>query len=293
MSYRRLLWDHTPITDFWRVGKGYARRLEEYGLFTMGDVARCSVGKSGEYYSEELLYRLFGINAQLLIDHAWGWEPCTIEEIKAYKPRTNSLCSGQVLRCPSSWDQARLAVKEMADQLALDLVEKGMVTDQLVITVGYDRENLTDPARSRAYCGEVAADRYGRKIPKNGHGTWNLGQPTSSARKLREAAVTLFDRITDPKLLVRRLYVTAGRAVAEGQKRKEEVYEQLDLFTDYAALEEERKKEQETLARERKMQQAMLDIRKKFGKNAILKGMNLEEGATARERNGQIGGHKA
>ena len=293
MSYRRLLWDHTPITDFWRVGKGYARRLEEYGLFTMGDVARCSVGKSGEYYSEELLYRLFGINAQLLIDHAWGWEPCTIEEIKAYKPRTNSLWSGQVLRCPSSWDQARLAVKEMADQLALDLVEKGMVTDQLVITVGYDRENLTDPARSRAYCGEVAADRYGRKIPKNGHGTWNLGQPTSSASKLREAAVTLFDRITDPKLLVRRLYVTAGRAVAEGQKRKEEVYEQLDLFTDYAALEEERKKEQETLARERKMQQAMLDIRKKFGKNAILKGMNLEEGATARERNGQIGGHKA
>lgn len=293
MSYRRLLWDHRPLTDFWRVGKGYARKLEENGMFTMGDVARCSLGKTGEAHNEELLYRLFGINAELLIDHAWGWEPCTIQDIKSYKPQTNSLCSGQVLRCPSGWDQARLIVKEMADQMALDLVEKGMVTDQIVLTVGYDRENLTDPFRKRAYQGEVAADRYGRPIPKHAHGTRNLEQPTSSARKLREAAAALFDRIVDPGLLIRRLYLTAGRAVPEGEIKKEEVYEQLDLFTDYAVLEQERRKENERLEREKRMQQAMVDIRKKFGKNAILKGMNLEEGATARERNRQIGGHKA
>lgn len=198
-----------------------------------------------------------------------------------------------MLRCPSSWDQARLIVKEMADQLALDLVEKGMVTDQVVLTVGYDRENLTDPSRREAYRGEVAKDRYGRPIPKHAHGTRNLEQPTSSARKLREAAAALFDRIADPGLLIRRLYVTAGRAVPEGEIKKEEVYEQLDLFTDYAVLEEQKKKEKEALEREKKMQQAMVDIRKRFGKNAILKGMNLEEGATARERNSQIGGHKA
>ena len=259
----------------------------------MGDVARCSLGKQGEAHSEELLYRLFGINAELLIDHAWGWEPCTIQDIKSYKPQTNSLCSGQVLRGPSSWDQARLVVKEMADQLALDLVEKGLVTDQIVLTVGYDRENLTDPLRRGAYGGEITSDRYGRPVPKHAHGTRNLDQPTSSARKLREAAAALFDRIADPGLLVRRLYVTAGRAVPEENIKKEEVYEQLDLFTDYMALEQQRKKENEALEREKKMQQAMVDIRKKFGKNAILKAMNLEEGATARERNRQIGGHKA
>ena len=174
MSYRRLLWDHRPLTDFWRVGKGYARKLEENGIYTMGDVARCSLGKQGEAHSEELLYRLFGINAELLIDHAWGWEPCTIQDIKSYKPQTNSLCSGQVLRGPSSWDQARLVVKEMADQLALDLVEKGLVTDQIVLTVGYDRENLTDPLRRGAYGGEITSDRYGRPVPKHAHGTRNL-----------------------------------------------------------------------------------------------------------------------
>ena len=293
MSYRQMLWDHRPLTDFWRVGKGYARKLEENGIYTMGDVARCSLGKQGEAHSEELLYRLFGINAELLIDHAWGWEPCTIQDIKSYKPQTNSLCSGQVLRGPSSWDQARLVVKEMADQLALDLVEKGLVTDQIVLTVGYDRENLTDPLRRGAYGGEITSDRYGRPVPKHAHGTRNLDQPTSSARKLREAAAALFDRIADPGLLVRRLYVTAGRAVPEENIKKEEVYEQLDLFTDYMALEQQRKKENEALEREKKMQQAMVDIRKKFGKNAILKGMNLEESATTIERNGQIGGHKS
>ena len=198
-----------------------------------------------------------------------------------------------MLRGPSSWDQARLVVKEMADQLALDLVEKGLVTDQIVLTVGYDRENLTDPLRRGAYGGEITSDRYGRPVPKHAHGTRNLDQPTSSARKLREAAAALFDRIADPGLLVRRLYVTAGRAVPEENIKKEEVYEQLDLFTDYMALEQQRKKKNEALEREKKMQQAMVDIRKKFGKNAILKGMNLEEGATARERNRQIGGHKA
>lgn len=292
-SYREMLWNHRPLTDFWRVGRGYARKLEEVGIYTMGDIARCSMGGPDDYYNEDLLYRLFGVNAELLIDHAWGWEPCTIQDIKSYKPQTNSLCSGQVLRGPSSWDQARLVVKEMADQLALDLVEKGLVTDQIVLTVGYDRENLTDPLRRGAYGGEITSDRYGRPVPKHAHGTRNLDQPTSSARKLREAAAALFDRIADPGLLVRRLYVTAGRAVPEENIKKEEVYEQLDLFTDYMALEQQRKKENEALEREKKMQQAMVDIRKKFGKNAILKGMNLEEGATARERNRQIGGHKA
>lgn len=292
-SYREMLWNHRPLTDFWRVGRGYARKLEEVGIYTMGDIARCSMGGPDDYYNEDLLYRLLGVNAELLIDHAWGWEPCTIQDIKSYKPQTNSLCSGQVLRGPSSWDQARLVVKEMADQLALDLVEKGLVTDQIVLTVGYDRENLTDPLRRGAYGGEITSDRYGRPVPKHAHGTRNLDQPTSSARKLREAAAALFDRIADPGLLVRRLYVTAGRAVPEENIKKEEVYEQLDLFTDYMALEQQRKKENEALEREKKMQQAMVDIRKKFGKNAILKGMNLEEGATARERNRQIGGHKA
>ena len=259
----------------------------------MGDIARCSVGKENEFYNEELLYKMFGVNAELLIDHAWGWEPCTIAEVKAYQPEHNSVGAGQVLHCPYDAQKAKIVVKEMLDLLTLDLVEKHLVTDQIVLTVGYDRENLTDPLRRGAYGGEITSDRYGRPVPKHAHGTRNLDQPTSSARKLREAAAALFDRIADPGLLVRRLYVTAGRAVPEENIKKEEVYEQLDLFTDYMALEQQRKKENEALEREKKMQQAMVDIRKKFGKNAILKGMNLEEGATARERNRQIGGHKA
>lgn len=293
ISYRRLLWQHRPITDFWRVGKGYAKKLQEHGMYTMGDIARCSIGDPGSYHNEELLYRLFGINAELLIDHAWGWEPCTIADIKAYKPENNSVGSGQVLQCPYDFQKARLVVREMADLLALDLVDKGLIADQVVLTVGYDIENLAPAKNKKTYRGEVTTDRYGRRIPKHAHGTENLGTQTSSARLITEAVMRLYDRIMDRKLLIRRIYLTANHVVDEHTGRKETGYEQLDLFTDYAALEAERKKEEEVLEREKKMQQAVLSIKKKFGKNAILKGMNLEEGATTISRNGQIGGHKA
>lgn len=293
MSYRRKLWSHRPITDFWRVGKGYAKKLEEYGLYTMGDVARCSIGKPNELYNEELLYKLFGVNAELLIDHAWGYEPCTMELVKEYKPETNSVSSGQVLHCPYDYDKTRLIVKEMIDQMVLELVDKGLVTDQIVLTVGYDIENLTDPNRSRNYKGAVTIDRYGRKVPKHAHGTANLKRQTSSTKLITEAVMELYDRIVDRNLLVRRINITANKLVDEESVSKNDSYEQLDLFTDYKAKEEEQGKENEALERERRMQKVMLDIKKKFGKNAILKGMNLEEGATAKDRNEQIGGHKA
>lgn len=292
MSYRRLLWDHRPLTDFWRVGRGYAKKLESSGIFTMGDIARCSIGKPNEFYNEDLLYKLFGINAELLIDHAWGWEPCTMADIKAYKPTTNSTGSGQVLQCPYDYKKARLVIQEMADMLALDLVDKGLVTDQVVLTVGYDIENLTNPDIRKLYQGEITTDRYGRKLPKHAHGTVNLKQQTSSAMLITNAVLELYDRIVDQKLLVRRLYVTAGHVVEESAVKKEPVFEQLDLFTDYSALEKQRQEEEEKLKREKQIQEAMLTIKKKFGKNAILKGLNLEEGATAKERNKQIGGHK-
>ena len=288
MKFRRELWTHQPLTDFWRVGRGYAKKLEENGMFTMGDVARCSVR------NEDLLYKLFGKNAELLIDHAWGWEPCTVEAIKAYKPSTNSLGSGQVLHCPYEAEKAKLVLREMADLLVLDLVDKGLVTDQIVITVGYDIENLTDPERSRKYHGTVVKDHYGRQIPKQAHGSINLDGHTSSTKKIMCATTELFDRIVDKNLLVRRLNITANHVVPEaGAPVKNGGYEQLDLFTDFAALEAQRKREKAELDREKKMQQAMLIIKKKYGKNAILKGMNLEEGATAKDRNEQIGGHKA
>ena len=293
MTYRRNLWGHEPITDFWRIGHGYSRKLAEQGLTTMGDVARCSVGKKTDYYNEDLLYKMFGVNAQLLIDHAWGWEPCTIADIKAYRPESSSVGSGQVLHCPYTADKARLVVREMTDMLALDLVDKGFVTDQIVLTVGYDIENLSRPETAAGYQGSVSVDRYGRKIPKHAHGTANLPCRTSSGRLIIDAVMELYDRIVDPNLLVRRLNVTAGRVMEETEAVSQERYEQLDLFTDYAAEEEKRKQQQQNLERERRMQQAVLDIKKKFGKNAILKGMNLEEGATARDRNNQIGGHKA
>lgn len=294
MSYRQLLWSHRPITDFWRVGKGYEKKLQQHGMYTMGDIARCSIGKPESYHNEELLYKLFGINAELLIDHAWGWEPCTIADIKAYKPENNSVCSGQVLQCPYDFNKARLVVREMADLLALDLVDKGLVTDQIVLTVGYDIENLMEaPNKKTIYKGEVTTDRYGRKIPKHAHGTENLGTQTSSARQITDAVMKLYDRIMNRSLLIRRIYLTANHVVDERTESREEPYEQLNLFTDYAALEEQRRQKEEELEREKKMQQAVLSIKKKFGKNAILKGMNLEEGATAISRNGQIGGHKA
>lgn len=293
MTYRRLLWSHRPLTDFWRVGGGYAKKLEEHGIFTMGDIARCSLGGPGEYHNEALLYRLFGINAELLIDHAWGWEPCTIADIKAYKPESSSIGSGQVLHCPYTADKARLVVREMADMLALDLVDKGLVTDQMVLTVGYDIENLTQDEESRSYTGQVTTDRYGRKIPKHAHGTANLGRQTSSAKLITDGVMELYDRIVDPKLLVRRLNLTANRVTAEREISQKETFEQLDLFTDYEAEQKKRREEEAVLEKERRMQQAVLSIKKKFGKNAVLKGMNLEEGSTAVDRNNQIGGHKA
>ena len=242
MSYRRKLWNHRPLTDFWRVGKGYAKKLEEHGLFSMGDVARCSVGKPNEFHNEELLYKMFGINAELLIDHAWGYEPCTMEQIKAYKPETNSVCSGQVLHCPYDFDKAKLVVKEMTDLMTLDLVDKRLVTDQIVLTVGYDIENLTDPDRYRKYKGSVTIDRYGRKVPKHAHGTTNLKKKTSSTMLITDAVMELYDRIVDKNLLIRRINITANRLVDESSVKKEEVYEQLDLFTDYEA---QRKKQEE------------------------------------------------
>lgn len=259
----------------------------------MGDIARCSLGKPGEFHSEELLYRLFGINAELLIDHAWGIEPCTMADIKSYQPESSSISGGQVLPCPYSFDKARLVVKEMADQLALDLVDKGLVTDQLVLTAGYDRTCLTDPAMQQSYQGPVTTDRYGRKIPVHAHGTINLPRRTSSARQLIASALELFDRITDKSLRIKRLSVTATRIAPEASAKKPEAFEQLDLFTDYEQLERQRLQEEALLQKERQLQTAMLSVKKKFGKNAIIKGMSLEEGATARERNQQIGGHKA
>ena len=293
MTYRRLLWNHRPLTDFWRVGKGYARKLEEHGIFTMGDVARCSVGKPNDYHNEELLYRLFGVNAELLIDHAWGWEPCAMADIKAYKPAANSLGSGQVLQCPYDSGKAKLIVREMTDLLVLNLVDKGLVTDQLVLTVGYDIENLTDPEIRKRYQGEIVTDRYGRKIPKHAHGTANLDRKTSSTMLILDAVMDLYDRIIDHNLLVRRIYVTACHVTEESAASEQPAFEQLDLFTDYQTLEQKKQEEEAKLNREKQLQQAMLGIQKKYGKNAVLKGMNLEEGATARERNRQIGGHKA
>lgn len=288
MSYRRNLWAHRPLTDFWRVGRGYAKKLERQGLYTMGDIARCSLGKSADYYNQELLYKLFGVNAQLLIDHAWGWEPCTMDDIKSYRPSSNSVGSGQVLQYPYEAEKARLVVREMADLLVLDLVDHRLVTDQITLTVGYDRENLSDPRRKQAYHGAVTTDGYGRAIPKHAHGTAHLDGFTSSTVEIVEAMTRLFDRIVDPTLLVRRLNITANHVCPE-QSVTIQAPQQLSLFYDDRA-----QQQQEALRRrERQKQQAILGLKKKYGKNAVLKGMNLQEGATARERNNQIGGHKA
>lgn len=280
MSYREKLWSHKPLTDFWRVGKGYANKLERYGMKTMGDVARCSL------YDEDLLYRLFGVNAELLIDHAWGWEPCTIKEIKAYKPTTNSLSSGQVLQTPYYFDKAKLVTREMAEALALELVEKALVTNQVVLTIGYDIDNLTD--ENIQYKGDIVTDFYGRKVPKHAHGTGNIDRYTASSKLIVDTTMELFDRIVDKSLLVRRINIAVCKLQREKDVKDNQV-EQLDLFTDY----EKKNKQEENLKKEKRMQEAVINIKKKFGKNAILKGMNLEEGATAKERNSQIGGHKA
>lgn len=290
-KYRQTLWSHTPLTDFWRVGRGYADKLAAYEIYTMGDIARCSIGNEREYHNEELLYKLFGVNAELLIDHAWGYEPCTMEDIKAYRPESNSIGSGQVLPCAYDFDKAKLVVREMADSLALELVDKRLVTNQLTLTVGYDKENLSKG--SKRYTGEITIDRYGRAIPKHAHGTENLERYTSSSREMMMAAERLYDRIVNPALLIRRLNLTANHVSDETSVMQKETYEQLNLFTDYEEKEKQKKQEDTVLRREKKMQEAMLTIKKKYGKNAILKGVHYEEGATGRERNNQIGGHKA
>lgn len=285
--YREQLWSHRPLTDFWRVGRGYATKLEKYGIYTMGDVARCSLD------NEELLYTLFGVNAGLLIDHAWGWEPCTIADVKAYKPETNSINSGQVLQYPYTCEMTKLVVREMAESLALDLVGKRLVTNKLTLTIGYDIENLTNPEIRSQYKGEVTVDRYGRSMPKHAHGTANLKKLTSSTRLITEGVLELFDRIIDPALLVRRITLTAERIIPESEAKDAYVPEQLELSTDYEAVEWERQAEDAQLKRERSVQEAMLEIKKKYGGNSIHTGTSLKDGATGKERNKLIGGHKA
>ena len=283
MTYRKYLWNHRPLTDFWRVGKGISRKLEKNGIFTMGDVARTSEK------NEELLYKLFGINAELLIDHAWGYEPCTIESIKAYKPVTNSISSGQVLHCPYNYEDTKLIVKEMTELLTLDLVKKNLVTSKMVLTIGYDIENLSNPEISKSYLGEVTLDHYGRKVPKSAHGTINIDHKTSSTKIITDYVMNLYESIINKKLLVRRINITAEDVVNEDDYKNNKKFEQIDLFIDYNEIEKQQKKEK----LEKELQKAVLDIKTKYGKNAVLKGMNFIEGGTTIERNGQIGGHKS
>ncbi len=285
MSYRRELWEHAPLTDFWRVGRGIANRLAPYGILTMGDIARCSIN------NEDFLYKLFGVNAELLIDHAWGWEPVTMDYVKSYRPETKSMSSGQVLQCAYTSDRARNVVLEMADAVSLDLIDKRLVTDQLVLTVGYDIESLTDPAIRAKYHGKITTDYYGRQVPAHAHGTINLDRPTSSASILTDKTAALYDRIVNPYLLVRRLTLSINRLMDENQAERRRQPVQLDLFSDYGEIMRQRERDEEELAKERRRQETMLKIKKMFGKNAILKGLNFADGATQRDRNQQIGGH--
>lgn len=281
LTYRKLLWNHRPLTDFWRVGNGYAKKLESHGIYTMGDVARTSI------QNEDLLYKLFGINAELLIDHAWGWEPVNIKQIKEYKPESNSISSGQVLHCPYDYEKTKLIIKEMTELLTLDLVKKNLVTNQIVLTVGYDIENLTDPFIKNLYKGEITTDRYGRKIPKHAHGTINLDHKTSSTKIIMDAVMKLYERIINKQLLVRRINITVNNVVDEFTEKNKKIYEQIDLFTDYQQKAEKLQKEK----MEKELQKAMIGIKNKYGKNAVIKGMNLQDGGTTIDRNKQIGGH--
>jgi len=287
MSYRKQLWDYRPITKFWRVGKGIAEKLAMYGIDTMGKVARQSLR------NEDLLYRLFGVNAELLIDHAWGWEPCTMDMVKAYKPESNSFSNGQVLQSAYNFKKARVVVQEMAENMALELVAKRLVADQVVLSVGYDRESLTNADIRARYHGDVTTDYYGRQVPKHAHGTAHLGRHTSSTRLITDAVVELFDRIVNNDLLIRRLNLTVCHVVNEADANRHAAPIQLDLFTDYEELARQQQAEKAALDKERRIQEAQLAIKQRFGKNAILRGLNFEDGATAKERNGQIGGHKA
>ncbi len=287
LTYRKELWTHRPLNDFWRIGKATAKKLEENGFYTMGDIAALSLNE----YGEDKLYKLLGVNAELLIDHAWGWEPCEIRHIREYIPDNKSICSGQVLHCPYDFASAKLIVREMVELLALDLVEKRIVTDQIVLTVGYDTENLTN--KKIVYKGEVTTDAYGRKIPKHAHGTVNIGEQTSSTMLIMEKVMELYERILNPDLMVRRVNISANHIIPEENAQSTEVFEQLDLFTDYDKLERLEKRRKDELKKERALQEATINLRNKFGKNAVLKGMNLQKGATTRARNKQIGGHKA
>ena len=289
MSYRKTLWSHRPLTDFWRVGKGYAKKLHDNYLYTMGDIAKISLTNHGE----DLLYKLFGVNAELLIDHAWGWEDCTIKDIKAYKPENRSICSGQVLEYPYTCEKTRLIVAEMAEAMSLELVEKSLVTDQIVLTIGYDIENISNKRLRQQYTGEITTDFYGRKVPKHAHGTGNIGEYTSSTRYIVNTAINLYNDIINPALLVRRINITANHIMPETDIIKKEQFDQMDLFTDYREKDRIEQTETQELARERKIQKATIELRKKFGKNAIFKGTDLKDGATALKRNNQIGGHKA
>ena len=286
IGYRKLLWNHKPLTSFWRVGQGYAKKLESKGLYTMGDIARCSLD------NEDLLYKMFGVNAELLIDHAWGWEPCTIKDVKSYKPTTNSISSGQVLHTPYEYKKARLIIKEMADLLALDLVAKDFVTNQLVITIGYDIDNLTIPDIRAKYDGDITLDHYGREVPKHAHGTINIDHYTSSSKTIMEYMLKLFDRIINKDLLIRRVNIVACNVVKPDKIKNKPIVQQFDLFSNNEEQERLKRKELEDEKEEKKVQEVLLNIKNRFGKNAILKGMNLEEGGTTIERNGQVGGHK-
>ena len=288
MSYRRQLWDYRPITKFWRVGAGIAEKLAVYGIDTMGKVARLSL------QNEDVLYRMFGVNAELLIDHAWGWEPCTMEAVKAYRPETNSLSSGQVLTEPYTAKKARVVIREMAEEMALKLVRKRLVTDQLVLTVGYDVESLTRPEIRAKYHGEITNNYYGKPVPKHAHGTYNFDRPTSLSSQLMDGAAELFDKHVNADLLIRRLNITANHVIPEEIALKQDnAPQQLDLFTDYEALDKQKQAEKAKTDKERRMQEVQLRIKQRFGKNAILRGLNFDEGATAKDRNNQIGGHKA
>lgn len=285
MKYKKELWSHKPLTDFWRVGKGYAKKLEENGMHTMGDVARMSIN------NEDFLYKLFGVNAEFLIDHAWGYEPCTIRDAKKYKPSTNSISQGQVLHCPYNYEKTKLIVREMTDNLVLDLVEKHLKTDQFVLTIGYDVESLTTPEIARKYRGEVTIDAYGRRVPKHAHGTANIDHKTSSTKVITSEIMKLYDRIVNPILLVRRLNLTACNLVSEDMENKP-IIEQVDLFSNYEEISKQKAKSLEEEIEEKKIQKTLLDIKKKYGKNSILKAMNYEEGATAKDRNSEVGGHR-
>lgn len=287
MSYRRELWDHRPLTDFWRVGRGYAKSLAQYNIFTMGDIARCSIK------NEELLYRLFGVNAELLIDHAWGWEPVTMKEVKAYQPETKSMSSGQVLQEPYTADKARTVILEMADAVSFDLLEQGLVTDQIVLTIGYDVESLTNTSIRSKYNGRVKKDYYGRNVPVHSHGTINIEQQTSSTKILVNKVAELYDRIVNPDLLIRRLTLSINHLIDENKVDKQKYAVQLDLFSNYEEIQRQQELREKEMAKERRGQEALLNLRKKFGKNAVLRGLNYSEGATQKDRNQQIGGHKA